>query len=817
MAAVWARSRSELRARWRSWVGLMLLLGLAGGVAMALVAGARRTDTAYDRLVAAERPADLEFTASNLREVAEGRDPVTLEQLERLPGLAESGRFLEFAADLGDNRSLVTDTYFETIAPVDQDALGFVARWKLLAGRHADPGRVDEAVVGFTVAEQYRLRVGSQLRLRMLTREEAEALYQDGTVIRLPPATAGRWVDLRVVGVVAPVRQFPPRVGVEVGAVTLTPAFARAFSDRYPVDERLGVRAADADGRQRFVARVERLTRKPLAEVADTRADGAALTRRALHLPAVALRLLAALAAGASLLVAGQALARQAYLESADFPTLRALGMSGGQLWGTGMLRAAMVGAGGAVAAVAVSVALSGLFPLGLAATAEPRPGPAADGMLLAAGAGLFLAAVLVLAAAPAWRAVKTGRDDAPAARPSAVAAALAGAGVSPPGVVGVRLALEPGRGRSAMPVRATALAAVVAVAALASALTLGASLDHFLRTPRLYGWNWDVGIGDGAGPGLDGRIDRLLQGGPPVEELSAGTIALLEFGGGGPALVMTWATQSVQGSITPTVIDGRAPAGPDEILLGGRTLEAAGVRVGDWVEVRPVVVGWQVLEETVPPRRLRVVGTGVLPLEGGLIGEGAAITWEGLVRLVPAPPSPARNLLLLRWAPGTDAERASAGLVGETRRLIFPQAPGDVANFGRVENLPVLMAALVAAVATAMLAHALVTSIRRRRRDLAVLKSLGFTRGQVSSTVAWQATALVALALTIGLPVGVAAGRGLWTLFATRIYVLPEPVVPLQAILVLIPATVLVANLVAAVPAWMAARTRPATVLRAE
>ena len=58
-------------------------------------------------------------------------------------------------------------------------------------------------------------------------------------MIRLPPATAGRWVDLRVVGVVAPVRQFPPRVGVEVGAVTLTPAFARAFGDRYPVDERL--------------------------------------------------------------------------------------------------------------------------------------------------------------------------------------------------------------------------------------------------------------------------------------------------------------------------------------------------------------------------------------------------------------------------------------------------------------------------------------------------------------------------------------------------------------------------------------------------
>jgi ABC-type lipoprotein release transport system permease subunit len=139
------------------------------------------------------------------------------------------------------------------------------------------------------------------------------------------------------------------------------------------------------------------------------------------------------------------------------------------------------------------------------------------------------------------------------------------------------------------------------------------------------------------------------------------------------------------------------------------------------------------------------------------------------------------------------------------------------VANFGRVENLPVLMAALVATGAAAMLVHVLVTSVRRRRRDLAVLKALGFTRRQVSAAVAWQATALVAFALAIGLPVGVATGRWIWTLFATRIYTLPEPVVPLRAVLVLIPATVLVANLVAALPARAAAATRPAVVLRSE
>jgi putative ABC transport system permease protein len=264
-------------------------------------------------------------------------------------------------------------------------------------------------------------------------------------------------------------------------------------------------------------------------------------------------------------------------------------------------------------------------------------------------------------------------------------------------------------------------------------------------------------------------------------------------------------------------VIEGRAPSGADEVLLGARTLKAAGARVGDQVDVRLELLGWQQLRTLAPARRLRVVGKGVLPLEGGSIGEGAALTWNGLARLLPAGTSLAHNLVLLRWAPGTDPARASAGLLAAAPHLGFPQQPTDVANFGRIEQLPMLMAGLVAAVAVAMLVHVLVTSIRRRRRDLAVLKTLGFVRRQVSAAVAWQATTLLALALVAGLPVGVAGGRWLWTLLATRLYVPIEPVIPVRAILLLVPAAFLTANLAAAIPAFVAGRTRPALVLRAE
>ena len=53
------------------------------------------------------------------------------------------------------------------------------------------------------------------------------------------------------------------------------------------------------------------------------------------------------------------------------------------------------------------------------------------------------------------------------------------------------------------------------------------------------------------------------------------------------------------------------------------------------------------------------------------------------------------------------------------------------------------MLATLIAMLAAGSLAHALVVSLRRNRRQLAVLKAIGFTRPQVSSVVAWQATTL--------------------------------------------------------------------------
>ena len=123
----------------------------------------------------------------------------------------------------------------------------------------------------------------------------------------------------------------------------------------------------------------------------------------------------------------------------------------------------------------------------------------------------------------------------------------------------------------------------------------------------------------------------------------------------------------------------------------------------------------------------------------------------------------------------------------------------------------------VLALLAAGTLAHVLLTGLHRRRRDLAVLKTLGLVRSQLLRVAAWQATALAAAALVIGLPLGVLAGRWAWALFAWSAGVSGVADVPAPLVLLAVPATLALANLIAAGPGWNAARGRPASVLRTE
>jgi ABC-type lipoprotein release transport system permease subunit len=137
--------------------------------------------------------------------------------------------------------------------------------------------------------------------------------------------------------------------------------------------------------------------------------------------------------------------------------------------------------------------------------------------------------------------------------------------------------------------------------------------------------------------------------------------------------------------------------------------------------------------------------------------------------------------------------------------------------NFGRVEAMPLVLGGILAAIAAATLAHLLLSAVRRRRRDLAILKTLGFVRGQVAGTVAWQATTVVVVSLVVAVPLGVALGRWTWTLLADDLVVIARPQVPWLTLAAVVGAALILANAIALVPGQIAARTRPATDLRSE
>ena len=122
----------------------------------------------------------------------------------------------------------------------------------------------------------------------------------------------------------------------------------------------------------------------------------------------------------------------------------------------------------------------------------------------------------------------------------------------------------------------------------------------------------------------------------------------------------------------------------------------------------------------------------------------------------------------------------------------------------------------MLALLAVGALTHVLLTSVPRRRRDLAMLKTLGLTRRQVLGVVGWQASALATVTLVFGLPLGLVVGRWLWEVFARSLGVNGGATIPVS-ILLAIPVMLLIANLIAAAPGSSAARLRPAAVLRRE
>jgi hypothetical protein len=128
MGPVWLGMRAELRLRWPAMVGLALLLGLVGGVALTAAAGARRTETAYPRLLRWANVAQVDVMPYSGEPI-----PAYFAAMARLPEVASISTAVLYNAVL-PARHGPPQTLVQTLASSDR-ALGASAdRVKILQG-----------------------------------------------------------------------------------------------------------------------------------------------------------------------------------------------------------------------------------------------------------------------------------------------------------------------------------------------------------------------------------------------------------------------------------------------------------------------------------------------------------------------------------------------------------------------------------------------------------------------------------------------------------------------------------------------------------
>ncbi len=833
----WYRFRITFRRRWGGYVGVVVLVAGVGGLAIGSVTAGRITQSAFGSALRRSNPSDL--TASAFGAGASGQQPTMAQgagltaKVARLPDVRRVALLVGLnALPLGRDGTPDAAVANEILpAGVLADGLYQVQdRPTVLQGRLPDPGRSDEMVVTAEAAHLLGAHVGQVIDWGFYSNEQSD--QPDFGTAKVTPYLQAR---VRVVGVVV----FPSDVvrddeDTQITRVVFTPALT---------DELVGVSSVASYGLQldhgaRDVPTVEEAFRK-VVPAGDTyefhltsRVEGN--VEQALEPQSIALGVFGLIAAVAVLLIASQAVGRLLRNGQEDLDILRALGASPATLTSDGLIGALGAVLVGSLLAAGVGVALTLLAPFGPVRQLYPHRGLRFDWTVILAGVFVLVVVLGAVAVAQAYRLAPhrlARRTRQASAHRAGAAKTAAAAGLPPTAVVGVGFALEPGRPGREVPVRSALLATALAVGMVVATLTFGASLEQLVSHPALYGWNWTYAIT--AADKVPPSTDAALAEDPEVAGYAGYDVATVSVDGQNvPALVQTDGHD-----LSPPILQGAPLAGSHQVVVGAATLAKLHEHVGDWVEITygspaeaPIYV---------PPTRVQVVGTATLPAVGyaSIIADHTSMGTGIIVSSGIEPAAMQRALLQrdpnangsdlafvrLRTGLGAAAQRAEADrIVTATNRVlardrllgglsvsVLPvQRPAVIVNDRSMGATPVVLALGLAIGAVVGLGLTLVASVRRRRSDLVVLKTLGFTQRQLSATVAWQASVAAVVGVVVGVPLGVALGRQLWIQFARSIDAVPAPSVPVLVVAGVALVTLVLANLVAAIPGRLAART---------
>jgi len=827
MSVALACWRSAVRGSWRQAITLALLIGLLGAVALGALAGARRTATAYGRYLAAINASDVFVNVPGRLPGMPATRPVTL--ISSLPGVVAHAAYVGLNA-VPVIHGRVDDSFLTNSVNGSLDGEYFSQdRATVLAGRLPPQGSTTTVVLTPAIATMFGTGVGGTVTYLF------RPLDEQGQPAGTPFIRSYR---------VAAIAAVPPALvdqSDQAEGSILPPGATRQLLATYFyawIGLRLAQGAAGIPDLQHRLSVLAASLQRQESQTAGRSVNGLSFSvnrtdvirnqvRQSITPEAIALSVFGAIAGLAMLVLAGQGLTQMISRSTADVAVIRALGASRGQAALTAGLPGSIPVFGGTILAVAGAIALSPLAPVGPVRGFDPSRGVKADALVLGAGAAGGLVILLGLLAVLAVRSARQ-RGTWAGPRSSALARAAATAGLPASAVVGTRNAFEPG---GSVPVRSALLGAIAAVTAVVSAVVFNASLAGLVSHPARYGWNWDVVIQTQSGYGSfnPGAMSRLIDGQPAVADWSEFSFTQLSVDG---LVVPALGIRRDLGSVQPPTASGRPLSGTGQIELGAVTLGQLGKKVGDTVQIG------------LPPftRTVTITGTVTLPSfgVGGAdhvsLGRGVMLPEATLLAAVGTGSGPQSASLSVPVFPSAVAIDLAPGTTGAqraqlVRRIVSANPDGTpggtyelhsalaaaIVNTEQLGGQPLALGLGLAAAAVLSLALTVLSLVRRRRRELALLKALGMTRGQVRAVIAWQTTLTLLIAAVVGGPLGIIGGRLAWRGFAGSLGVVPIVEVPVLALVLGLAALVLAGNLLAALPATVAARTRPGAGLRTE
>ena len=754
--------------------------------------------------------------------------PSSIEAIRAIPGIAEAGRFAITQTPIldrdghlvqirGDDPCASGAGGVQVLTPLDGAFGTTLNRVRILDGRAADPTRADEVVMAPLAAEEFGVEVGDVLYPRL--RVDCEVGREQW----------GAPTPVTVVGIGMSAAEIPPKSGFYIQGIHTTPAFAELpeYADRLAG---LGPGGLDDEGVYLGVELEDDLTLEDLSSMPGVPPFDVALDLDTtftqpiddgLRADANALWLVAALAGLASLILVLPALDRHAASMVAVDTTLASMGWTRRDRVARGLAHGLAVAAFALVTLATVVVIASTRTPIGDARSIDPDPGAEVDALPFALGLG----GAILLSTVGLGLLVLHRAHDRPARRRTPISRWIARRGAPVTAVLGVRIGLEPGRRQA--PMRTSLVAVAIGGAAIVGALIYTSSAQNLRQNPGLAGLTWDDFLYAGD---LENGIAVAERAADWPEVEAAGHLGYFTpqmLLGEDRALARALAFGTGPAFIEPAVIEGRAPAAADEILLAPHLAGDLGLGIGDLISGTFLFdEGPEPVER--PARDFEVVGIGPVPLGDGNYDVGTAITFEGYLSFLPdemaAEAAAGRtDFVMIRRAAGVD-DRAIAARA-ETEGLEFePDFNSANALEGLVsiditstESAPDLLALLMTLMAGGILAYALASAVSRDRHDLSVARALGLRPRQVRRTAAWAAVAFTSAALLIALPLGIVAGRLTWRAYAESLGVVPTPFVPWNELAGLAAATLLLAVLLDLAAAWRQNRLSTAEVLRSE